>query len=498
MFSTRVFRVGVCAFLLCHLAACSFAPVYTRPPSPVPPAVAGDGAPRDGEAFVTGWRDFFHDPRLRQLIAASLEYNRDLKVAVFAVAEAGARYRVQRADRLPSLQATGSGDYKAGFEDPQNNTGLFEKPRATEAAPEQSGKNAYEVGATGSFELDFFGRIKSLSDAALENYLATAEAAKTVRLLLVAQVAQGYLDECLARERREIAKDTLKSRQSSYAFIERRVQSGQSSLLELEQARSLVESAAAAVAQSEREVAQAANALQLLTGTYADSQLPDPLPLTRQSLAALPQGVMSEILLARPDIMEAEHKLKAANADIGAARAAFFPSITLVGNMGYQSDDLDNLFSYSKGFWSFLPKVTLPLFTAGRNTANLDAAEARKQSAVAGYEKTVQTAFREVADALQSRESYAGQYAAQTRFLASQSLVLELAQNRYINGAVSYLEILDAQRNVFQSRQDVLGTRRDQLLNEISLYRALGGGLSEHTDTARIDAQSPVIREEKL
>ncbi|MDR2818983.1 MAG: efflux transporter outer membrane subunit [Desulfovibrio sp.] len=477
---STILRMGAVALTVLALSACSLAPMYTRPDSPVPAGVTADGAQAlaAGQS-LPGWRDFFKDPRLQKLVAASLEHNRDLKVAAFAVAEARARYGVQRADRLPQLNAMGQNDYTGAFDDARNNTGLFERPRDKTGTPEGMGVNMYESAIGGSFEPDFFGRLKNMSDAALENYLATEEAEKTVRISLVSQVAQGYLDELLAHERLALARNTLKSRRASQAFIQRRVESGQASLLDLEQARSLVESASAAVAQFEREVAQTANALQLLTGTYEDLRLPEPISLTEQELAALPQGIASEVLLSRPDVIEAEHRLKAANADIGAARAAFFPSISLTGSLGYRSEDLNQLFSFATGIWAFLPRITLPLFTGGRNRANLELAEVRKESSVAQYEKTIQTAFREVADALQSRATYADQYAAQKRFLASQRLVLELAQNRYINGAVSYLEILDAQRSVFQAQQDLLGTRRDQLVNEINLYRALGDGVSE-------------------
>jgi Cu(I)/Ag(I) efflux system outer membrane protein len=330
-----------------------------------------------------------------------------------------------------------------------------------------------------------------MSEAAFQTYLATEEARKAVKIGLVAEVARGYLAERLAAEGLQLARNTLESWRSSYAFIERRVQSGQSSLLDLEQARSMVASASAAVARREREVIQAGNALRLLSGSFAPEDLPPPVPLAEQRLADLPRGVSSSVLLERPDILEAEHNLRAANADIGAARAAFFPSISLTGNLGYMSEDLSRLVAGASGFWSFLPRISLPLFAGGRNAANLELAEIRRESSVARYEKAVQSAFREVADALRSRKSFAEQLAAQQRYLASQRLVLDLAMNRYINGSVTYLEVLDAQRNVFQIEQDLLGIRRDQLANEIGLYSALGGGLADSGESLQPARAAP-------
>jgi Cu(I)/Ag(I) efflux system outer membrane protein len=281
----------------------------------------------------------------------------------------------------------------------------------------------------------------------------------------------------------------LDSRLKSYAFIESRIQSGQSSLLDLEQARSLVEAAAVIIAERERELLRADNALQLLSGSFEPKSLPAAIPLLEQALGALPQGVVSASLLQRPDIMEAEHRLRAANADIGAARAAFFPSIALTGELGYMSDDLYNLFS--GGVWSFLPKISLPIFSGWRNQANLEVAEARKQTAIVQYEKAIQSAFREAADALLARGRFERQLAAQTRYLNSQKLVLELALNRYANGAVSYLEALDAQREVFAAEQNLLNVRREQLLNEVGLYIALGGGFESPAESGLPPSHAP-------
>lgn len=467
-------RFAGLALLTLLLSACSLAPAYNRPGLPVPPAVSEEGPGNEGYAasFDTGWRDFFQDVRLQELIATSLEHNRDIQIAALAVAEARARFGVQNADRYPQLDGTGSGSWSGTFRgDPS--------------------VRSFDVAAAPSFEVDFFGRLKNMSESSLQQYLASAEAARTVRILLISQVAQQYLAGRLAEERLQLATGNLEAWRKSLAFIERRVQSGQSSLLELEQARSMVEAATAAVAEREREVIRAANALHLLTGSFERQALPRATPLLEQALAALPQGVSSNVLLNRPDVMEAEHTLLAANADIGAARAAFFPSISLTGNLGYMSEDLTSLISGATSFWSFLPRISLPIFTGGRNKSNLELAEIRKESSIARYEKTIQTAFREVADGLMSRASYAGQLGAQERYLTSQRLVLRLAMNRYANGAVSYLEVLDAQRGIFQAEQDLLSIRRDQLNNEISLFSALAGGLNETSGTRVRKANQP-------
>jgi len=456
------------------LAGCSLAPDYHRPDLPVPGAVNENGY--DGTAAVSdaasadvrnlGWKNFFHDAQLRETISAALLHNKDLRLAALNVLASKAQYRVQNADRLPQLGLDG-GD-KVG--------GTFIT----------KGKDAFTAEVSmPAFELDFFGRVKNLSESALQKYLASSEAEKAARIALVAQTAQSWLAERLARERLQLAQETLKSRQDSYAFMTRRVSSGQASTLDMEQARGLVESAAASVAQLQREQTQAANALRLLTGDFSFKSTAPANSLEKQTLAELPSGVASSVLLTRPDIMEAEHNLRAANADIGVARAAFFPSISLTAGLGYASGDLLSLFDGTTSVWSFLPRLTLPLFTAGKNRANLNLAEVRKQSAVVQYEKAIQTAFRETADALMTRAAFARQLEAQQRYLAAQRAVLDLATRRYFSGSVSYLEVLDAQRNVFQARQDLLSIREARLINNINLYSALGGGLEASSPAER-------------
>jgi Cu(I)/Ag(I) efflux system outer membrane protein len=445
--------------LAASLPACSLAPDYVRPQAPIPEAVtAADGEAPAARLRLAGRREFFKDARLRELIDLSLEHNRDLRLAALAVAEARAAYGVTRAERFPQLAVDGTAAYSG--------------------SPDAGGvARSYEAPLVAAFELDVFGRLHSMSESAFQNFLAAEEARKAVVISLVSQVAQSYFAERLAVERLRLARDNAASWRNSLAFIRQRLQSGQSSLLNLEQARSMVEFAAAGVAQREREVIQAGNALRLLTGSFTQREFSPPLPLRKQLLADLPQGAPSSVLLGRPDIMAAEYALRAANADIGAARAAFFPSISLTGNLGYMSEELSRLFTPGASFWSFLPSVRLPIFSGGRNAAELELAEIRKESSIVQYEKAVQTAFREAADALQSRESFARQLQAQESYLASQRQVLALATQQYAGGAVSYLEVLDAQRNVFQAEQDLLQIRYEQLINDVSLYGALGGGL---------------------
>lgn len=469
---TRIKAVGLYLLLL-SLSACSLAPQYSRPDMPVPQALTETefrdtpGAPSGAsfDAQRIGWRDFFKDEQLKELIAASLKNNRDVQLAALAIREARAQYGVQNSERFPQLNAEGANSYSGGFQ------------RSTD--------KSYEAAvAVPAFELDFFGRLKNMSESSRQKYLATREAEKAVRITLVSQVAQGYLAERLTMERLQLTENNLESWRKSYTFVEGRVRSGQSSLLEMEQARSQMEFASASVAQRQREVTQAMNALHLLLGSFEKQELPAATSLAAQSFAGLPGNVSSAVLLDRPDVMEAEHNLLAANADIGAARAAFFPSISLTGSLGYMSEDLKTLFSGATSVWSFLPQLTLPIFTGGKNSANVELANIRKESSIVQYEKTIQSAFREVADALMTRASFADQFEAQKKYLASQRLVLELATKRYISGVVSYLEVLDAQRGVFQAEQDLLDIRREQLVNEINLYSALGGGLIESAANA--------------
>jgi Cu(I)/Ag(I) efflux system outer membrane protein len=461
---SSVISFGMLALIL---SACSLAPDYTRPEAPIPAAIAvnHDSDLKSDGMFQTAPRFFFQDTRLQELIAAALRQNRDLRQAVLNIEETRALYRVQRAERLPRISGDGSNAYEGVFDDKNG---------------DKFGATSYTAAISGFFDPDLFGRLKNMNDAALQRYLATEQAQKAVRIAVVSQVALNYLNERLAVELGQLAERSLKSRLTSYAFVEKRVHSGQSSLLDLEQARALVEAARADAAARKDERLRAENALKLLLGSFAEQHFSDPVSLLKQRFAELPEGIPSTALLQRPDIMEAEFSLKAANADIGAARAAFLPSVSLTGSLGSQSDDLRLLFAGATSFWSFLPSIRLPIFSGGSNKANLDLAEVRKEKAIVQYEQRIQRAFREVADGLLTRSALAEKLSAQQRYLQSQQIVLQLAAGNYANGATSYLTVLEAQRSVFEAERDLLAARREQLANDIALYSALGGGQDDN------------------
>jgi len=446
--------------------ACSMAPTHVRPEQPVTnvyaPAfadtVSGITAPK------LGWREFVADPRLEVLITTALENNRDLRIAIAQIEEARGLYRIQRADRLPTIGITGSAARAQGLE-----TGGLEIDRA-----------AIGVGVA-SFELDLWGRVRNLSESARAQYLATVAGQRAVQLSLIRQVAATYLATLEAAERVRLAEATVESRRDGLRIAEVRYNSGITSALDFRQAESLLTQAEAQLAALRLAQAQAQNALAVLIGAQIDTaSLPAALPLEQQTSAyALAPGLPSDLLVTRPDIIAAEERLRAARANIGVARAAFFPRIALTGNLGFASTDLNNLFGDDSEAWSFGPTLNLPLFDFGRNRGNLTVAEARENIAVANYEKTVQTAFREVSDALAGRRYLADQVAAQERSVQAQREIAELARLRYNEGVVSYLEVLDAERNLFQAEQNLIQLRRAEAENLVSLYVVLGGGLIE-------------------
>lgn len=378
-------------------------------------------------------------------------------MAALNVLAARADYGIARADRLPSLEAQGQKSVTGG--------------------PERDTTRSYELSAMSAFEADFFGRLRNMTEAAFERYLASEEAALAARLSLIARVAEAYLESRTAQEGLGLARRTQANWRDSLAFIEQRLISGQSALLDLEQARAQAARAEAAVAESEVALSRADSSLKLLLGAQKDIILPPAWTLAEWPEMHLPENISSLTLLKRPDILEAEHQLIASHADIGAARAAFFPSLSLTGQFGYMSGELNTLAAGSNAAWNFLPRLTVPLFAGGRNRQNLELAEVRRSQAVAAYEKAVQTAFREVSEALLVRPRLIKQHSAQLNYINVQRRVLELAQNRYQNGVISYLEVLEAQRDVFEAEMALLNIRRSQLLNDISLYLALGGGL---------------------
>lgn len=473
-------RYAIAALTLA-IAGCSLTPEYQRPEAPVAAAWPQNVKLKLSRKMVRSdrWQDYFTEPRLRGLIAAALEHNRDLRIATARIAEARAQYGIQEADRLPNVSAT------AG------RSASLTPAGASAFTQNAMHSQRYDVNiSVVSFELDFWGRVASLSEAAKANYLATEEAQRAFRLSLIADVANAYLSVLELRERTRLAGATVKTRARYRELTDRRREMGVSSDMDTLQAEGAFQSARAEYANLERQLAAAENLLDLLVG-YPVAQLkdlPDGRSLTLQSIGtAQLTELPAEALLRRPDVRAAEQRLIAANANIGAARAAFLPRITLTGSVGTASRTLTGLFDAGSGAWSFQPALVQPLFDAGRNEANLDVAEARKVIAVADYEKTLQQAFREVADLLNARERLAVQLAAQQANAAAQGRRLKLVDARYSAGIANYLELLDAQREAFAAWQGALQVRRLQLMTATQLYKALARG----TEDGESEAPAP-------
>jgi len=471
-------RKSAAIALALAVSGCSLAPPHQRPALSTAPAYPADAQPQTAgqRAVDVEWRSFFPDPRLQALIARAIEYNRDLRVAVLRIEEARGQYRIQRADQLPNVNVGGSATRT------RVGPGGFGGRAGVPVDGATGGSvtfNQFEVSASvPSFELDFWGRVRNLTAAARANYLATVHAQRAFQLSLIADVATAYLVERELDERIALAERTVRSRSEALEIARLRLNSGVTSALDFRQTETLLTQAQTELATLQQQRAQNRNALEVLVGGPIPGPLPAPRPLSAQGIVEnLSPGLPSDLLVNRPDILQAEEQLRAANANIGVARAAFFPRITLTGLFGFASNELSNLFGNDGMTWSYGPSLTLPIFDAGRNRANLDVAEARRDISVATYERTVQTAFREVADALAGRRWLAEQLAAQQRGLAAQRDRAELAELRYRNGVANYLEVLDAQRELFAAEQLVVQTRRLQLANAVSLYVALGGGL---------------------
>lgn len=455
------------------LGACSLNPVYVRPAAPVAATFAGDATAVTGTASTSraatdiGWREFFPDQRLQKLIEAALANNRDLRTAALRIEEARALYNIQSADLLPNVNGLANG---TRARTPASLT-PFNRPVIS---------SSYQVGfSLASFELDFFGRVRSLNDAALASYLATAEAQRSAQLSLVGEVAKAYLAERGFAEQLSLAQQTVEGRQTAYDLAQQRFQVGASSEFDVRLSETLVQTARVALLTLQRQRAQSDNALTLLVGqTLAD--LPAaPLLSSQQIITTIPAGVPSDLLIHRPDILAAEQRLKSANANIGAARAAFFPRISLTAALGTSSNALSGLFAGGSGSWTFAPQLVLPIFDAGRNSSNLTLAQVRTNLAVSDYEKTIQTAFREVSDALVARGALDEQVAAQQAVVNAQAQRLKLAELRFQNGIASTLDVVDAQRDLFSAEQSLVQTRLLRLTNAVDLYRSLGGGLRE-------------------
>ncbi|MFJ5255921.1 efflux transporter outer membrane subunit [Pseudomonas sp. NPDC088414] len=447
------------------LAGCSLIPEYQRPASPSAaqyPQGAVYPAPTPGAARAEDWRTLFNDPALQQLIESALVNNRDLRVAALNVEAFQAQYRIQRADLLPAVSANAS---ESRQRLPPSVTGSKAMINSTYAV--NLGVSAYE--------LDFFGRVRSLSEQALQTWLATEQARRSAELSLVANVANAYLTWRADQELLELTRQTLAADQLSLRLTTRNRDAGKSSALEQAQAQTSVDSSRANLARYKRQVAQDLNSLTLLVGAQVPEQLPAQ-PLASDLVRQLPAGLPSDLLQRRPDILQAEYKLKAANANIGAARAAFFPSVSLTASAGTSSRDLSGLFSAGSGAWTFQPQINLPIFNAGSLRASLDYSKLQKDVAVAEYEKSIQTAFQEVADGLAARSTYQQQLQAQRDLVQATQDYYNLAQHRYQNGVDSSLTFLDAQRSLFSSQQGLITDRLAQLVAEVNLYTALGGG----------------------
>jgi multidrug efflux system outer membrane protein len=473
--SETYIAAGVTVTWLCVAGGCTLEPRYRTPALPVPvewpiPAATPDRPAVSAAASDIGWRDFFHDTRLQQLIGLALANNRDLRVAVLNIDKARAEYQIQRAALLPSIDAPGSftreklpASLTYGIATPT--TGYFEAGLSIT-----------------SYEVDLFGRVRSLTHAALEKYASQAEARRSAQLSLIAEVANAYLTLASDRELEHLAQQTLESQEDSYALEQKRHETGTVSALDLVQSQTTVEQARADAARFEGNVAQDMNALMLLVGTSIEpGLLPAQFDSKTMGIEPLPAGVPSTVLLRRPDVLEAEHTLRAANADIGAARAAFFPNITLNANLGSVSYQLSNLFKSGTSTWAFEPVMSLPIFHGGALMGGLDVAHVDEKIALAQYEKAVQSAFREVADALALTATLNRQRAAQEALVSATSRAYELSRRRHAVGSDSYLEVLDSQRSDYAAHQVLLTTRLAEQSNRVTLYKALGGGWREVT-----------------
>ena len=446
------------------LAGCTLAPDYQRPASPAPGQYPAGAAYQDAaaSALPRDWQAVFHDPALRQLLASAMANNRDLRVAVLNVEAYRAQYRIQRAELLPKVSANAQGTRQYLPRQRTGGDGMI------------SSQQSATLGIS-AYELDLFGRLRSLSDQALLNYLATDEARRSAELSLITSVAGAYLTWRADRELLALSQRTLQADEQSLRLTQRQRRTGTLSALDQIQATTRVDSTRAAVARYRRLAAQDLNQLERLVGVAIRDDLPA-MALADEQIARVPAGLPAELLQRRPDIRQAEYQLQAANANIGAARAAFFPSISLTANAGSSSRQLADLFDAGSGSWLFQPQINLPLFNAGSLRAGLDYAKLQKDMQVARYEKSIQTAFQEVADGLTARSTYQHQLQAQRDLVAASQRYHDLAQNRYRNGIDSSLTFLDAQRSLFSAQQGLINDRLAQLLAEVNLYAALGGG----------------------
>ncbi|WP_045726723.1 efflux transporter outer membrane subunit [Xanthomonas sp. GPE 39] len=473
-------RVSVAAATLLGLAGCTLAPTYVRPAAPVPAHLAAADAsaahaagPVADTLAMPDWQAVFLDPRLRQTIALALQNNRDLRVAMLSIDKARAQYRIQRAAQLPSLDASAS-QTRQRVDAASSDTGVSQINTS----------DTLQVGFS-SWQLDLFGQLRSLKQEALQNWLASAQTQRSVRLSLIAQVAEAWLTVAADQAQLALAQQTLDSQTQTLQLTERQHSVGTVSALDLAQQQTSVEAARVSVASAATQLAQARDALQLLVGAPVDAALlPSEHAIDHSvALAPVPAHLSSAVLLQRPDVLAAEHSLQAANADIGAARAAFFPSLSLTASTGRSSDALSTLFSAGTRTWSFVPSITTPIFHAGALKASLDASKIGKDIAVAQYEKAIQSAFAEVADALAAQDHMQMQLTAQQALVAASQRSYTLADARYRAGLDGHLAVLDAQRSLFAAQQALISLRLQDASNRVTLYQVLGGGADAQAGT---------------
>lgn len=478
----HVFKLSALSSIV-FLAGCTLAPSYERPGSPVanqwPDMNLGvEGQESTGlAANDLEWQKFFGDERLKQLIGIALENNRDMRVAVLNIEKARAMYQVQRADLLPGVDVSAQNSRQSTGHGGKSDTSLWSHTAKTVGA---SDRNTYtaSIGIT-SYELDLFGRIRSLNAAALASYMSSVEARKSAQISLISNVAMAYYALLADDDLLRITEETLRTRDESLKLTTLKFENGVSSELDVRQAQTLVESARSTLSQLRRQRAQDENALVLLLGTSMPETLPQGAPFSQQMnlLPELYSGIPSEVLVRRPDVVSAEQQLISANANIGAARAAFFPRITLTATLGKASNELDSLFSSGR-VWNFVPQISLPIFTGGRNVANLEVSQVNRDIAVAQYEKSIQSAFMEVSDALAGRATYGDQLEAMQALVRATQRAYELSDLRYRNGVSSYMDLLDSQRSLFEAQQQEIAAQLAMLNNQVTLYKVLGGGWS--------------------
>ena len=464
----KSFRLLPLVTVLALSGCMSLAPDYERPEAPVAQVWPQDEASRNAELLVNGlaqWSDFFTDARLHQLISLGLENNRSLRSAVFNVERARALYNVSRSELLPSVAAVADETAKR-------------TPESVSTTGRQVTSHTYSASlAMTSYELDLFGRVRSSNEMALQSYFQTQAAQRTAQMTVVTEIASTWLSLGAAKAQLKLAADTLTSQQESLKLIEHSYEYGASSQLDVQRAKQTVATAQNAHAAALRSVAQMRNALTMLVGAPVPENLePNGIELNVTTKVSAVSNVPSEVLLNRPDIAAAEAVLKSANANIGGARANFFPRIALTGSIGTISPEFSNLFDGGTRFWNWAPSVSLPIFTGGANISNLRAAQAQQKAAVAEYEYAIQTAFREVADALAVEGTVADQLKASEDMAAATAESYRLAQERYQSGADSYLSVLDSQRSNFSAQQSLITAQLARATSYVTLYKVMGGG----------------------